>query len=131
MAISPEQQTYSRELVRELDLPFEVLEDHGNAVAAEYGLAYTLPAKLRWVYETVFVGNTAMHHLFLGLEPSYVAEFEIDLPRFNGEDSWRLPMPARYVVARNGLIQAADVNLDHTNRPAIEPTLDVLRRLRA
>ncbi|MFC7046124.1 ASKHA domain-containing protein [Halobacteriaceae archaeon GCM10025711] len=25
------------------------------------------------VYETVFVGNTAMHHLFLGLEPSYVA----------------------------------------------------------
>lgn len=110
MAISPEQQTYSRELVREQGLPFEVLEDHGNAVAAEYGLAYTLPGKLRWVYETVF---------------------EIDLPKFNGEDSWRLPMPARYVVDRNGLIQAADVNLDHTNRPAIEPTLDVLRRLRS
>ena len=25
------------------------------------------------IYESVFVGNTAMHHLFLGIEPSYVA----------------------------------------------------------
>lgn len=25
------------------------------------------------IYEAVFVGNTAMHHLFLGIEPSYVA----------------------------------------------------------
>jgi uncharacterized 2Fe-2S/4Fe-4S cluster protein (DUF4445 family) len=25
------------------------------------------------IYETVFVGNTAMHHLFLGIDPAYVA----------------------------------------------------------
>ena len=90
-------------------MPFEVLGDNGNAVAQAFGLAFELPAPMRWVYEE---------------------KFKIDVPAFNGDDAWTLPMPARYVVDRKGIIQYADVNLDHTNRPDIEPTLDVLRQLR-
>jgi len=33
-----------------------------------------IKADPRWVYEAVMVGNTCMHHLFLGLEPRYLAE---------------------------------------------------------
>lgn len=108
MAISPQLQTHSAELVKERRLPFEVLGDNGNAVADQFGLAFALPDPIRWVYEE---------------------KFDIHVPTFNGDDSWILPMPARYVVDGNGIIQYADVNLDHTNRPDIEPTLDVLRRL--
>lgn len=110
MAISPQLQTHSADLVKERRLPFEVLGDNGNAVAQAFGLAFQLPDPMRWVY---------------------AEKFNIDVPTFNGDDSWTLPMPARYVVDGNGTIQYADVNLDHTNRPDIAPTLDVLRRLRS
>jgi len=52
------------------------------------------------------------------------------LPQFNGEDSWTLPMNARYVIAQDGTIVYAEVNADYTRRPepsAIFPTLDQLR----
>jgi peroxiredoxin len=109
VAISPQLQHYSEELVKERRLPFEVLGDKGNAVADKFGLAFALPDPMRWVYEE---------------------KFNIDVPTFNGDDSWILPMPARYVVDGNGIIRYADVNLDHTSRPDIEPTLEVLRGLR-
>ena len=53
-----------------------------------------------------------------------------DLTQFNGEDSWTLPMPARYVIAPDGVIAYAEVNADYTRRPepsAIFPVLEQLR----
>ena len=53
------------------------------------------------------------------------------LPQFNGEDSWTLPMPARYVIAQDGTIAYAEVNADYTRRPepsAIFPVLEQLAR---
>lgn len=40
-----------------------------------------------------------------------------DLTQFNGEVSWTLPMPARYVIAQDGTIAYADVNADITRQP--------------
>ncbi len=90
-------------------MPFEVLSDQGNAVAAAFGVAFSLPASMRWVYEEVF---------------------KFDLPKYNGNDSWSLPMPARFIVDRNAVIQAADVHLDHTVRPEPASAIEVLRNLR-
>ncbi len=78
-------------------------------MARQFGLVFELPEDLREVYRG----------------------FGGDLPKFNGDDSWTLPMPARYVVDQEGVIRAADVNADYTVRPDPSETLEQLKRLRA
>jgi peroxiredoxin len=78
-------------------------------LANEFGLRYRLPDELIALYKGF--GN--------------------DLALGNGEDSWTLPMPARYVIARDGVIAYAEVNADYTQRPDPSELLPVLRRLRS
>jgi len=85
-----------------------MLRDLGNRVAEAYGLAFTLPDDLREIY--------------LG--------FGIDLARGNGDGTWRLPVPARFVIDRAGVIRAVDADPDYTRRPEPADTVEVLRRLR-
>lgn len=108
VAISPLLQTYSQEIVKQRRLPFEVLSDQGNTVAADFGLVFSLPASMRQVYKEAF---------------------KIDLPKYNGDDSWTLPMPARFIVDQRTVIRAAEVNLDHTVRPEPASAIDVLKKL--
>jgi peroxiredoxin len=51
-----------------------------------------------------------------------------ELPAFNGEASWTLPMPGRFVMGQDRVIRYAEVNPDYTYRP--EPA-DMLPALRA
>lgn len=95
--------------MEKLRLTFEVLGDPGNAVARQFGLVFKLPDDLRRTY--------------LG--------FGLDLEKYNGDASWTLPMPARYVLDRDATIRAADVNPDYTVRPEPSETLAVLHALRA
>jgi hypothetical protein len=53
----------------------------------------------------------------------------VDLPRFNGDESWRLSMPARIVIRRGGSVAAAEADPDYTRRPEPETALAVLRGL--
>jgi hypothetical protein len=53
----------------------------------------------------------------------------IDLAKTNGDDSWTLPMPARHVIDRDGVIRDAQVDPDYTRRPEPSETLAVLRAL--
>jgi peroxiredoxin len=85
-----------------------MLRDQGNKVAAQYGLVFKLPDDLKQIY----------------------VKFGIDLARANGDDSWTLPMPARFVVDHAGIIRAADADPDYTRRPEPARTLEVLRALR-
>lgn len=81
--------------------------DPGNKVAATYGLRHKLPEDLQ--------------KLYIG--------FGADLTRVNGEDSWTLPLPARYVIDRDGRILKADVNVDYRRRPEPSETVDFLKSL--
>ncbi len=85
-----------------------MLSDPGNRVASRFGLTFALPEDLREVYGT----------------------FGVDLKKYNGDDSWTLPMPARFVIDSTETVRAADVNPDYTVRPEPEETLRVLRILR-
>ena len=60
----------------------------------------------------------------------YSETFKLDLPTFNGDDSWTLPTPSRFIVDQKGVIRAADVNLDHTVRPEPDTAIEVLRGLK-
>ncbi len=108
LAISPQREEYLRQVVNKHNLTFDVLRDAGNAVAERFGLKFTLPDDLRQVY----------------------LKFGIDLPRFNGDDSWTLPMPGRFVIDQDAVIRYADVNPDYTVRPEPSETVGALRALR-
>jgi peroxiredoxin len=109
VAISPQTAPNRRKSERENALSFPILSDHGNTLANTFGLRYRLPDDLIALYKSF--GN--------------------DLPMGNGEDSWTLPMPARYVIATDGVIAYAEVNPDYTKRPDPSELLPVLRRLRS
>ena len=67
--------------------------------------------------------------------PDYLRElyksFGSALDRFNDESEYRLPMPARYIIDKLGIIRAADVNADYTIRSEPSETLERLRTLTA
>jgi peroxiredoxin len=107
IAISPQRPVNSRKSQRENRLGFPILSDHGNEVAAAFGLRFALPDYLVALYRQL--GN--------------------DLPAVNGDDSWTLPMPARFVIGRDGVIAYAEVNPDYTRRPEPAELLPVLRSL--
>ena len=88
-------------------MSYEMLRDFGNRVAEQYGLVFTLPSALQEIYR----------------------KFGIDLPAGNGDGTWRLPVPARFVIDRDGVIRAADADPDYTRRPEPAQTVGVLRRL--
>lgn len=106
VAISPQNRINSRKSVRENGLDFPILSDPGNIVAAAFGLRFALPAYLIELYTSL--GNT--------------------LPQFNGDDSWTLPMPGRFVIGSDGVIAYAEVNPDYTRRPEPADMLPAIRR---
>ena len=57
--------------------------------------------------------------------------FGLDLARAHGDDTWTLPMPARFVIDGAGVIHAADVDPDYTQRTEPAETLAVLKTLAA
>lgn len=106
VAISPQTPVNSRKSVRQNALGFPILSDARNDVAAAFGLRFELPDDLVDLYKSL----------------------KNDLPGFNGDPSWTLPMPARYVIAQDGTILYAEVNPDYTRRPEPEDMLPALRR---
>lgn len=105
VVITPELERYARALHKKLNLTFDILTDLHLKTAEQFRLVFTLPDYLRELYKSF--GST--------------------LDRFNDEPEYRLPMPARYIIDRQEIIRAADVNADYTIR--LEPS-ETLRQLR-
>ena len=107
MVITPQLEAYSRQMRKKLNLQFDLLSDKQNRVASEFGLAFSLPGDLREVYR----------------------KLGVDLPRFNGDDSWTLPMPARFVIGQQSTVRYVLADPDYTVRPEPQDTIDALRKL--
>jgi peroxiredoxin len=110
VAISPQTQSNSRKSQRDNKVTFPILSDPGNEVAARFGLRFALPDYLVELYRDTFKN---------------------DLTRINGDPSWTLPMPARYVLGTDGVIAYAEVNPDYTQRPDPEELLPVLAKMQS
>jgi peroxiredoxin len=106
LAISPQVAANSRKSVRQNALEFPILSDPHNDVAAAFGLRFELQDYLVELYKSL----------------------KNDLPAFNGEPSWTLPMPARYVIAPDGTIVYAEVNPDYKRRPDPSEMLPAIRK---
>jgi peroxiredoxin len=108
VVLTPELERYTRALHKKLNVTFDILTDLHLKIAEQFRLLYVLPDYLRELYRSV--GNA--------------------LDRFHDEPEFRLPMPARYVIDKHGIIRAADVSADYTTRPEPSDTLNVLRALK-
>ena len=108
VAISPQTGSNSRKSQRDNKLTFPILSDEKSRIAAAFGLRFSLPDYLVELYKG----------------------FKNDLPAFNDDPAWVLPMPARYVIGSDGIIAYAEVNPDYTQRPDPSELLPVLDKLR-
>ena len=106
IAISPQTAEYSSAIQEKHGLRFPVVSDVQNQTAKKYELTSQMSEKLKQIYQSI----------------------EISLDVFNGDDSWELPLPATYVIDREGIIRFASVDADYKKR--VEPG-EVLRLLKA
>ena len=104
VAISPQTVRQNDFTVTQHTLPFPLLRDEGAAVAAEFGAAYSVPGSMQSYYRSILV----------------------NIPFINGEQSWRLPVPATFVIGRDGVIRWSQGHADFRVRP--EP-IDALKAL--
>ena len=106
VAISPQTVKQSFFMHDQHKLRFPLLSDAGNKVARQFGLVYRVPEAQEAIYRRAFV----------------------NLPLANGDESWELPIPATYIIDRDGTVLYAFANEDYTERP--EPA-DILQTLKA
>ena len=104
IAISPQTPDQSLTTQQKYELNFPVLSDSGNTIARKFGLVYTLDESLRPIYQA----------------------FGIDLKAHNGDSSFELPVPATYLVDKNGTVLDSYVNVDYRERLSLETTLSWL-----
>jgi peroxiredoxin len=104
VAIGPQNQRQNDFMADQHRLPFPVLSDPGCALAEKFGLVYTVPECLREHYLSIL----------------------INIPFVNGEPSWRLPLPATYVISREGRVAFAEAHADFRVRPEPKEVLAAL-----
>jgi peroxiredoxin len=114
VAISPQTPRQNDFTLQQHSLPFPILSDAAAEVAARFGVAYTVPAESRRYYQGILVNIP-----FVNSGGTY---------QNASEASWRLPLPAVFVINRAGLITFAEAHADFRVRP--EPT-DVLQAVLA
>jgi peroxiredoxin len=106
IAISPQTAPNSRKSMRQNKLSFPILSDVKGKVSAAFGLRFELPDYLVELYKNL----------------------KNDLPSFNDDPTWTLPMPGRFVIGQDGIILYSEVNPDYTRRPEPEDMIPVLQR---
>jgi peroxiredoxin len=104
VAVMPERQQFVSELRATAKAPFLVLTDMDNGYAMSLSLA-----------------------IWVGDEMQKVIAERHDLTKYQGNDSWLLPIPATFVVGQDGRIKARFVDPDYRKRMAIDDLLAAMR----
>ncbi|HUW76238.1 MAG TPA: peroxiredoxin-like family protein [Gallionella sp.] len=97
VGLAPETPDKAMATAERAGISIDILSDAGNRVAEQMGLVFELHRALRPIYE----------------------KFGIDIPAFNGDESFKLPVPATYIIGQDGVIAYDFVNADYTLR--LEP----------
>jgi peroxiredoxin len=106
VAISPQTVKHSFFMHDQHKLRFRLLSDAGNQVARGFGLTYRVPEFQQVIFRRAFV----------------------NLPFANGDESWELPIPATFILERDGTVLYVSANEDYTERPEPADIVDALRR---
>jgi peroxiredoxin len=104
VAIMPDRQTFVADFKLQAKVPFPILTDKDNGYALSLNLA-----------------------IWVGAEIQKMLENRLDLPTFHGNSSWMLPIPATFVVGRDGLIRARFIDPDYRIRMMIADMIAAMR----
>jgi peroxiredoxin len=105
VAIVPDRQPFAAEMKSEAGVAFPILSDMDNGYAMSLDLA-------------IWVGDEM---------EEYMTSIGRGLPEYQGNDSWMLPIPATFVVGRDGRIKARFVDPDYRKRMAVEELVEALK----
>jgi peroxiredoxin len=95
VAVSPQTEKQAFFMRDQHKLAFPLLVDAQNQLARQFGLVYRVPEEQQGLYRSTFV----------------------NLLHVNGDSTWELPIPATFVIERDGKILFAAANEDYTERP--------------
>jgi peroxiredoxin len=112
VAISPQLPRQNDFTVQQHRLTFPILTDTGAALATQFGVAYSVPEAMQQHYRSIL----------------------INIPFINGthrtsdgaDTTWRLPLPATFVISRENRVLFAEAHADHRVRPDPEEVLAAL-----
>jgi peroxiredoxin len=104
-AIVPDRAQFAAEMKRDSGAAFPVLTDMDNGYAMALNLAVWVGAEME----------------------DYIAWRGHRLPDYQGNDGWFLPIPATFVVGRDGRIKARFVDPDYRKRVAVDDLIDALK----
>jgi peroxiredoxin len=105
VAIMPDREEFAAELKSKSEAPFPILTDVDNGYALSLNLAIWVGAEMERM----------------------IAQAGWNLPSYQGNDAWMLPIPATFVVGTDGRVKARFVDPDYRRRMAIEDMLQALR----
>ena len=104
VAIMPDRQKFVADFKLQSNVPFPILTDMDNGYAMSLNLT-----------------------IWVGAEMQKMMEGRRDLPTFQGNSSWMLPIPATFVVGRDGTIKARFMDPDYRKPMVIADVLTALR----
>ncbi len=107
IGMSPETPERAQDTAARNNIGIEILSDAGNVVSEKMGLVFSLAEELRPIY------------LGAGL----------DIPAYNGDDTFMLPVPATYIVGSDGVIKFDFVNADYTQRLEPQDIVAILNKM--
>lgn len=107
MAISPELPDNTLTMAEKHAIPIDILSDATSEVIKKYGLWFAVPVEVKALY---------------------LEKFGVNLEKYNGAGRWELPVPATYVLDRDGIVRAGEADPDYTVR--MEPS-EIVAAIRA
>lgn len=108
VAISPQTVRQSEFTMSQYQLPFPLLRDDSSQLAEAFGAAYSVTPYMQTYYRSILV----------------------NIPFINGESSWRLPVPATFLIDQRGTVRWSRGHADSRVRPDPAEVLEVLTALR-
>jgi len=114
ISISPQTPRQNNFTLQQHGLRFPLLADPGAAVAEKFGIAYTIPQDHRRYFQSILV-NIPFNNAGLSYHSAT-------------EASWRLPLPAVFVIDQNNTITFAEAHADFRVRPEPADILATLSR---
>ena len=109
VSIMPDTATFTGDYAEKNKLPFPILSDMDLGYSLSLGLIFWVGAEIQRLYE----------------------DAGVELERYQGHGGHFLPMGAKFIVGRDGLIKARQVNIEFRERMEPEAVLAVLREMRS
>ena len=106
-SIMPETAQYTKRAIAENDFPFPILTDIDLGYALSLGLVFWVGTDVKKLY----------------------GELGLDLAVFQGNRSYFLPIAAKFVVGRDGVVKAREININFRERMEPSEIIAALERL--